>query len=261
MKSSSLSFAIVTYNNEKEVSAIINNIENTVPSGYSSMIFVIDNGSSDETVSIIKKSQTNFKNIKLIIPSTNKGFGAGNNEVLMYLNSDYHILVNPDITISSSKEIEKMIKYMDRHGNVGLLSPNILNTDMSNQKLYKRNPTVFDMALRFLSPNLMKKRQAWFVHEETGYNKVGKIEHASGAFMFFRTKEFIKIKGFDERYFMYMEDADITRKVNINEEAIFFPYAYVVHEWQRESHKKKRYAIMTISSMFKYFNKWGWRFF
>ena len=115
------------------------------------------------------------------------------------------------------------------------------------------------MALRFISPKIMKKRQAWFVHEETGYTKIGKIGHASGAFMFFRTKVFKEIGGFDERYFMYMEDADITREVNRISKAIYYPNASVVHEWQRDSHKKIRFMIMTITSMVKYFDKWGWK--
>lgn len=261
METSTISFCIVTYNNEDRIVSLIENIEHSIPGTITSTIFVVDNKSTDETIDNILHCQSIFNNIKLIQPDVNEGFGAGNNKVLPYLNSTYHILINPDVSISSSNEIKRMIEYMDQHPEVGLLSPLIHNTDGTIQKLYKRNPSVLDMGLRFLSPNIMKKRQAWFVHEEPGYNKIDTIQHASGAFMFFRTSVFKNIGGFDERYFMYMEDADITRSVNNISKAVFYPKASIIHEWQRDSHKKKRYAIMTINSMVKYFNKWGWKWY
>lgn len=259
MESSILSFCTVTYNNEEQIRALIENIEKSIPHGVSTTIFVVDNKSSDKTVETVLQCQTSFSNIKLIQPESNNGFGAGNNEVLPYLNSKYHVLVNPDISISSSEEIEKMMNYMNEHQEVGLLSPLILNSDGTIQKLYKRNPTVLDLGLRFISPNILKKRQNWYVHEESGYNHIGEIEHASGAFMLFRTETFKKIGGFDKRYFMYMEDDDITRKVNKISKAMFFPNAKVVHVWQRKSYKKIKYTLMEIKSMVKYFNKWGWK--
>lgn len=253
-----ISFCTVTYNNEDKISHLLKNLEE-VTSKIDAIIYVVDNGSQDNTKKLVKSAMNQFSNIKLIVPEKNAGFGAGNNAVMQYLNSEYHVLVNPDVTINSDSEITKMITYMDKHPNVGLLSPKILNSDGTIQKLFKHNPSVLDMALRFISPKIMKKRQAWFVHDETGYNKVGRIGHASGAFMFFRTSIFKEVHGFDERYFMYMEDADITKKINQVSIAIFYPNAVVDHEWQRNSHKKIRYTLMTIFSMFKYFDKWGWK--
>jgi GT2 family glycosyltransferase len=249
----------VTYNNEDKIEKLIDNLENVTSNMYTFDIYVVDNGSDDDTVDLIKNKKKEFKNIELIIPIENKGFGAGNNAVIPNLSSDYHILINPDIIIKDTNQIQKMVEFMENNRDVGLLSPKILNVDGTIQKLYKHNPSVLDMALRFISPKIMTKRQLWFVHNETGYAKMGPIEHASGAFMFFRTGIFKSIQGFDERYFMYMEDADITRKVNAISSSVFFPEAMVVHEWQRDSHKKIKYTFMTISSMVKYFNKWGWK--
>lgn len=259
-KTAKLSFCTVTYNSEDKIKNLLDNLED-VTKNYNATIFVVDNGSSDNTIQIIKKYMKMYNNIRLLIPKENKGFGAGNNAVIDYIDSQYHVLVNPDIKISASSELDKMVIYMNEHPNVGLLSPKLLNIDGSVQKLYKYNPSVLDMALRFISPNIMKKRQAWFVHDETGYIKSGLIEHASGAFMFFRTSTFLDIEGFDERYFMYMEDADITRKVNEKSSAVFYPSAYVIHEWQRDSHKKLKNMLMTFTSMFRYFSKWGWKLF
>lgn len=257
-KITKLSFCTVTYNSKDKIKNLLENLEDVTKS-YEATIFIVDNGSSDNTIQIVKDYMNQYDNIKLVVPETNKGFGAGNNAVIKDINSQYHVLVNPDIKIPTSTELDKMVEYMNGHLDVGLLSPKLLNIDGSVQKLYKYNPSVLDMALRFISPNIMKKRQAWFVHDETGYTKSGLIEHASGAFMFFRSSVFLDIEGFDERYFMYMEDADITRKVNEESSAVFYPSAYVIHEWQRDSHKKVKNMFMTIASMYKYFCKWGWK--
>lgn len=253
-----LSLCTVTFNNESNIEKFIRNVEEVLE-GHESTLFIVDNGSTDDTVDVIKKLQCEFFNIKLRRPEVNKGFGAGNNFVLTELNSDYHIVLNSDIIIDSYNEINKMINYMDNNVNVGLLSPQLLNLDGTIQKLYKHNPSVLDMGLRFISPNIMKKRQSWFVHEDSGYNQIGNIQHASGAFMFFRTSIFKRISGFDERYFMYMEDADITREVNEISKVLYYPSAVITHEWQRDSHKKFNYMMMTFNSMSKYFNKWGWK--
>lgn len=260
MKMVNLTFSVVTYNNEELIDKLITNIENTLPSDVSATIFVIDNVSTDHTVDVIKRLQQNYDNIQLIQSKQNSGFGAGHNLVLPFLTSEYHILINPDVQIQSSQELNKMINFMQLHSDVGLLAPKILNTDGSIQKSYRRSPTILDMAIRFVSPKLMPKRQSWFVHDETGYNQQGSIEQVSGAFMFFRTSVFKEIGGFDERYFMYMEDADITRKVNEVSEAIFYPDANVTHEWKRDSHSNIKFTFIMLNSMRKYFNKWGWRF-
>lgn len=254
-----LSYCVVTYNSEDKIEKLINNLENVTPQMYTFNIYVVDNCSTDGTVKKVENKVKEFENIKLIIPDENKGFGGGNNMVLQYLDSNYHVLVNPDISISDSMQIEKMVEYMESNKDVGLLSPKILNVDGTTQKLYKHNPSILDMALRFISPKLMRKRQLWFVHDETGYVKTGLIEHASGAFMFFRTEIFKEVNGFDERYFMYVEDADITREVNKISKAVFYPNAFVTHVWARDSSKKLKYMLMMLNSMRKYFDKWGWK--
>ncbi|WP_102115983.1 glycosyltransferase family 2 protein [Lactiplantibacillus plantarum] len=258
-KNIEVSYCIVTFNSADKICKIIDNLESMTPKIYSFTIYVVDNGSTDETVALINKEKSKYRNVELIVPARNKGFGAGNNMIMDELKSKYHILVNPDISIRDPKQIEIMVNYLESNKEIGLLSPKILNTDGTVQKLYKYNPSVLDMGLRFISPKIMKKRQQWFVHDETGYTKTGKIEYASGAFMVFRTEIFKQVSGFDERYFMYMEDADITRKVNSVSQAQFFPQAEVFHEWQRENHKKLKYTMITIFSMIKYFNKWGWK--
>lgn len=82
------------------------------------------------------------------------------------------------------------------------------------------------------------------------------IEFATGCFMMVRTELFKKINGFDEIFFMYFEDADLSKRVRQYGKIVFYPDTFVVHLWNRASAKKIKFLFIHISSMIKYFCKW-----
>lgn len=252
-----LSFAIVTYNNGSKIIETVHSLIEAVPEGLSYRVYIIDNGSTDNTVESVKK--LNNGNIKMVISDKNAGFGYGHNFILDKINSKYHMVVNPDITIKDNKQLRTMINYFDANEDVGMVVPNLLNDDGTTQYLLKNNPTVLDIMARFLGDNFLVKRQARFVNMQTNYDTIINVQYASGSFMAFDTKTFLKIGGFDPIFFMYFEDADITRRVNQVSKAIFLPCMQVNHSWSRAGHKKIKYMIITVKSMIKYFNKWGWK--
>ena len=253
-----LSFAIVTYNNSKIIKDTVLSIVKNIPDIYTYKLYIIDNCSTDDTLNIVGDIEGNIEIIKL---GVNKGFGYGHNAILNVVASKYHFVVNPDIIIENADQITTMIDFLDDNQDIGLLSPLILSPDLSIQYLCKTNPTVFDMLIRRLSPNIFKQRQDKYVMKETGYDKIMKLDYATGSFMVFRTDIFMELRGFDDSFFMYLEDADITRRVNQVSKAIFFPNARVIHAWERSGHKSFRFAKITVQSMFIYFSKWGWKLF
>jgi GT2 family glycosyltransferase len=78
--------------------------------------------------------------------------------------------------------------------------------------------------------------------------------------MFFRTSVFKELGGFDERFFMYLEDCDIARRVSEKYKALFYPMADVIHLWERESKRSKKLLLIHVQSIIKYFLKWGLEF-
>lgn len=247
-----ISLSIVTYNNEaiieKTIEILISHLENKL----SYVLFVIDNNSKDDTV---KKVQSCNGNIVLIRNNKNLGFGAGHNIILDKIDSKYHIVINPDITIVNDV-ISEMYEYMENNKEIGLLTPLVKHPDGDIQYLCKRNPTVTDLFIRLVLPNNFKKRQDYFTMKETGYDKPFEVEYATGCFMFFRTEIFKQLKGFDEYIFLYLEDADITRRVNQISKTIFYPYNYVIHDWQRGAHKNLKLMWINVKSAIWYFWKW-----
>ncbi|WP_182199801.1 glycosyltransferase family 2 protein [Paraliobacillus salinarum] len=256
MEQVDLSLAIVTYNNSKIIENTVKNIVKSIPNEYSYKLYIIDNDSKDNTLDLVSNLNGNIEILEL---GVNKGFGYGHNAILDIINSKYHFVVNPDIQVENSDQIRKMVKYLDANQDVGMLSPLILSPDLSTQYLCKTNPTVFDMFIRRISPNLFKRRQDRYIMKQTGYNKIMRLDYATGSFMVFRTDIYKELKGFDDSFFMYLEDADITRRVNQLSKAIFYPEARVIHAWERSGHKSFKFAKITVQSMIVYFNKWGWK--
>jgi GT2 family glycosyltransferase len=76
--------------------------------------------------------------------------------------------------------------------------------------------------------------------------------------MLFRTAALRKIGLFDEQFFMYPEDIDITRRMNAEYRTVFFPGASIVHDHAKESYKSRRFLWIHVKNLIRYFNKWGW---
>ena len=255
-----VSISIVTYNNDKIIKKCLQNIFKNINNTDFELI-IVDNNSSDNTVSIIEKD---FKNVRLIKNDRNIGFGAAHNIAIKLGKGKYHLVLNPDI-IFTENTIEKLINFMEENSDVGLVSPKIIFPDGRIQYLCKRSPCLFDLCLRRFTPgflqNLFKKRIDYFEMRETGYNKIMDVPYLSGSFMLFRRSILEKIGGFDENFYMYFEDADITQRAAEISRTVFYPYTSVIHLWERGSHKNIKLLFISLVSTAKYFNKWGWKIF
>ncbi|WP_183416075.1 glycosyltransferase [Lacticaseibacillus paracasei] len=254
-----LSYSVVLYRNSvADVLKLYRNLVETVPCDCEYMIYLVNNSKDDtELEQCLKQIADSDENVILITAEDNNGFGAGHNLAIRQANSAVHFLVNPDITIPNSDQISKLVDKM-RNQDIVMCAPKVLNTDGTIQKLVKHSPTVLDMGIRFLGRRILTKRQDWFVYSDE-YNVTHESINLAGSFMACRTKTLKKIGGFDERYFLYMEDSDLTRSMARYGATIYYPDAYVVHAWQRENRKSLKGIRIMLQSMGKYFAKWGWK--
>ena len=226
-------------------------------------IYLIDNHSSDTTKTILKSYTEQFSNIILIQNEKNVGYGRGQNLAIRRVKSQYHILCNPDIIITTDI-FSELISYMKKNKDVGVIYPKTLNTDRSIQYLNKRPPTVLDLVLRRFCPKLIKSlfknRLDKYEMKDVGYDFIYDVPFASGSFMFCRTDVLQKVNGFDERYFLYLEDFDLCRKIqNQGFRTVYNPTVNVIHHWERASYKNIKMTAIHAISTIHYFNKWGWK--
>lgn len=222
-------------------------------------IYIVDNSPSNELYAIIQSISAD--KIEYIFGQGNVGFGRGNNiaiKMAMASGSRYHVVLNPDI-IFESNVIFELARYMDEHDNVGQILPKVVYPDGKLQYLCKLLPTPFDIFARRLLPRKWyEKQNAKYEMRFTGYNKVFNAPTLSGCFMFLNTSILRKTGLFDERFFMYFEDNDLTRRIHRISRTIYYPNVTIIHNHAAE-HRHNRFLLRkSIESAIKYFNKWGW---
>ena len=203
--------------------------------------------------------------VTYIRSEVNVGYGAGHNIALRRAisSSTFHFVLNPDIYFES-EDLMKMIDRMIQDDSIGQLMPKVTYPDGSLQYLCKLIPSPADLFYRrfLLGPLKVfaKKKDEIFELRFSGYNREMNVPYLSGCFMLFRISSLREIGLFDERYFMYPEDIDITRRMHAKYRTIFFPEAVIVHDHAKESYKNKRMLWIHVTNLIKYFNKWGWFF-
>ncbi|RYE18654.1 MAG: glycosyltransferase family 2 protein, partial [Sphingobacteriaceae bacterium] len=84
------------------------------------------------------------------------------------------------------------------------------------------------------------------------------IPNLPGCFMFVNTSIINKISGFDERFFMYVEDIDLSRRLHDISQTIYYPEIVIEHQLARGSKNNLKLMFYHIVSQIYYFNKWGW---
>lgn len=248
--------SVVTFNNISTIEATLRSVREHTK-GVPFHLYVIDNSSRDGTVEYVNSIDPQAEILRI---HWNVGFGAGHNLVLPRLarnGSKYHVIINPDIVLEEDA-ITKMAHYMDEHPDVVMLSPRIVfPATHEDQVLGKRNPSMIYLAAsRLRRGAIAKKLLSDYAMLDHNMDEPFEIENATGCFMFIRTEALQKIGGFDERYFLYFEDCDITRMLAKEGRVLYYPHAVVGHVWNRESKKDMKLARVQIESMFKYFWKW-----
>lgn len=245
---SGVTASIVTYNNENTIKECTESLlENTVGVPFS--LCVVDNGSTDKTLEILSENG----GITLIKNGVNVGFGKAHNKALNNVKSKYHIFVNPDIIVKDNV-IAKLADYLDKHRDVALVTPALVNPNGSKQYVPRLDPS-----LKYLLSGrlpFLKKTRAHYTMVDRDLSKETEIEVCTGCFMMGRTEQLKQIGGFDSRYFMYVEDADISREMRRFGKIMLLPQYSVTHKWNRASSHKIKYLFIHISSAVKYRKKW-----
>ena len=251
-----LTGSIVLYNNNRHV--LIKAIKSFISSEYSSVLFLIDNSPTDDLKDIFYSPK-----ICYIHNPTNPGFGAAHNIALkkaIEIGSIYHLVLNPDVYFEAGT-IENIVQYMENNSLTGNLMPNVVYPNGSTQYLCKLLPTPYDWIGRRFNPfkNMVDIRNQKFELRFTGYNQIMEVPYLSGCFMFLRIDSIKKVGFFDEGIFMYGEEADLCRRLVIqNYRTVYFPNVTITHEFAKGSHKSWRLTWIGIKSAIYYFNKWGW---
>jgi len=196
-------------------------------------------------------------------PHPNTGYGAAHNVALrrsIDRGIPYHLVINSDVYFSPGT-LEACLNYMDTHPATAQLIPHTIYPDGSEQYVIHPLPTPLDMAMRaFIPEKLFKTRRRRYTLADRNPNMIVNAPYHHGCFMLLRTDALRDSGLFDERFFMYPEDIDLTRRIHRHHLTEYFPGATIIHDHRAESKKSGRMMKIHIINMLKYFRKWGFFF-
>ncbi len=250
-----ISCSVVCYQNPP--AQIVRVLRCVAASSIDVSLYLIDNSPHDQLAVVAQQ----FGAIYIHLPD-NPGFGAAHNVAIrdaLTKGAIYHLVLNPDIHFSADV-IPTLIDYMDQHQAVGLVVPGVHYPDGRQQHLCKLLPSPSDLLMRRFWPALYRRsgRLAQYELHASGYDKMMDVPALSGCFMLIRAAILSDIGGFDERFFMYLEDVDLSRRIGQIARTVYFPYVSIVHDYGKGSYKSMKLLFYHIRSAIQYFNKWGW---
>ncbi len=204
-------------------------------------------------------------NVHYIALSKNIGYGAAHNKVILNpkFRTRYNIICNPDVHFKP-EILFKMVHFLDANPRIGLLMPKVIWPDGKDQGLRKLLPAPADLFLRRFLPKplrtLFKTRENKYQLAHLNPDEAMFVPVLSGCFMVCRHSLLQQIQGFDERFFLYLEDVDLSRRMGKIAENLFWPHVQIVHEYQKDSYKDGVHLKRHLRSAWQYFNKHGWLF-
>jgi GT2 family glycosyltransferase len=246
--------SIVVY--KTDISDLKNAIDSLLDTSLSVKLYLIDNSPENSLGSIVKDDRVEY-----IFNGANLGFGSAHNIAIekSLRQAKYHLILNPDIEFEKGV-LEKVFDFMENNSQIGQVLPKVLYKDGSIQKLCKLLPTPYDLIGRrfFKKKKWALERNSQYELDAFSYNYPLNVPNLSGCFMFIRNSVLNKTGGFDKRYFMYLEDTDLTRRIHAVSETVYFPDVHIYHGYAKGSYSNPQLLKYHISSAIKYFTKWGW---
>jgi len=193
----------------------------------------------------------------------NRGYGHGHNTAIGSLESDVHLVLNPDVELATDT-LCAGLSLLAHNPDVVLVSPRVVGSGGEQEFLCKRYPSVLVLLLRGFAPGFV---QRWFRHRLDVYEMrdlcAGEeqvdVGIASGCFMLMRTPVLRAAGGFNEDFFLYFEDFDLSLRLEHRGRLVFDPAVRIVHHGGYAASKGWRHLRYFLASGILFFNRHGWR--
>ncbi|MEW4925660.1 glycosyltransferase family 2 protein [Algibacter sp. 2305UL17-15] len=210
-------------------------------------IIVIDNDSKDESCIMVKEL---FPEVNLIENKENSGFSKGNNSGVAQAKGEYLCILNPD-TVVAEDTFEKLLEFCKDKNRLGAVGCKLIDGTGTFLPESKRNVPIVSVALKKVIGN----SKHYYANHLTE-NESGKIDVLVGAFMFLKKDVYLEVGGFDEDYFMYGEDIDLSYKIgNAGYQNYYFGNTSVIHFKGESTLKDKKYAERFYGAMQIFYKK------
>jgi len=226
--------------------------------GCNGILYIVDNSSEPLEHKLFFHPRVNY-----LYVGKNLGFGKAHNLAISLAAGTFnaHLFLNPDISFEPHV-LPKLVNFLSVNPSVGAVMPQIKYPDGTLQPLCKLLPTPMDLIFRrfFICKKIKNKINMRYEMHGLPQDRPSCVPTLSACFLLVRGETLNKLGGFDERYFMYLEDVDLVRRIGDLAETVYQPAVSVLHSYAKGSYHDSRLLKYHIQSAVKYFNKWGWFF-
>jgi GT2 family glycosyltransferase len=245
-----LSVVIVNYNVKYFLEQCILSVQ-AASKKISVEIIVVDNNSTDGSCELL---QQKFPQVNLIQNKENTGFSKANNQGVKIAKGKYVLILNPD-TIVAEDTLTKILNFAKTKQNLGILGVKLIDGAGNFLPESKRGIPTPQVAFNKLF-GISSKQTGKYYATHIDENETGVVEILVGAFMLMKRSIYIEVKGFDEDYFMYGEDIDLSYKVlNKGYQNYYFSETEVVHYKGESTRKDVKYLRYFHGAMKIFYRK------
>lgn len=243
-----IAIIIVNYNTKTLLEKCILSLQKAAEN-LTSQIIVVDNASTDGSVELI---QEKFLTIKLIINKNNLGFAKAVNLAINSISADYYLLVNSDMIVNESA-IKKMLEIIATDKNIGILGCQLIYPDGRVQASVGKFPSKLT---EFFTKTRLYKIFNYGRYFVPKFKELTYLDWVSGGFMLIKKAVINKIMGFDENFFMYLEDIDFCRRAkDAGFRIAFTPEVKILHYHQGSAGKNLALANNYERESLKYYKE------
>jgi len=249
-----LSIVILNYNVKYFLDACLESVQKAI-TNFDAEIIVADNASTDGSKEYFKD---NYPDVNFLWLDKNEGFAKGNNRAVQQAKSDYLLILNPD-TLMAENTVQVLFDFIKNKPNFGIVGGKMIDGTghfLPESKRGIPSPIVAFSKLTKLYKILPFRPFNNYYAAHLNENQSGQIDVLTGAFMFLKKSTYQNVGGFDERYFMYGEDIDLSYTIlQQSFQNYYCAQAKIIHFKGESSQKDHRYYDHFLNTTFQFQQK------
>lgn len=250
-----ISIITVTMNHLPLLKEMLNSLFVTCVPNISFEVILVDNNSTDGTVEFVEKT---YPSVHIIENKQIYGFAKNNNIGARLAQGEYIFILNPDIILLPDS-IDILYSYLKENSSAGIVAPRLLNPDFSIQRSarnFMNLKLLFYRIFTFGKDDTSNKTVQTYLMPELSDDQPTAVDWCLGAALLFKSDFYRELGGFDEHFFLYVEDTDICQRCWFaRKKVIYLPQAEMIHAHQRNSVHFSRKTLIHLKSHFYFLRK------
>lgn len=213
-------------------------------------LVAVDNASTDGTLDLLDAWAKRADHVAVVRLAQNLGYAAGVNAAFDAAPGRDVMLVNPDVELSDPEPVRRLVRFLDQNPRVGAVGPRLAGEQGETQPSARRFPTLLAMVGSLSAARRVRPALRSYEHymAPSAASSPNPVDWVVGAAMLIRRRAFDSVGGWDEGFFLYVEDADFCRRLRRHGwEVIYHPGVLLRHAYARASSASDASALSSVA--------------